>query len=119
MTVQECYDKMGGGYDEVSARLKTDERIAKFLVRFLDDKSYELLCQNIQTNTPEAFRAAHTIKGICLNLSLGRLFKSSNALTEALRGKETTEPGALKLFETVKADCSATVSAINELKNSL
>lgn len=36
----------------------------------------------------EAFRMAHTLKGICLNLIFDRLSKSLSELTEALRNYE-------------------------------
>lgn len=38
-----------------------------------------------------AFRAAHTLKGVALNLGLGRLAKSSSELTEALRAGRENE----------------------------
>jgi len=31
MTIQECYAAIGGDYNDVASRLRTDERIAKFL----------------------------------------------------------------------------------------
>ena len=43
MTVKECYEKMGADYDSVMGRLRKDERVQKFLLKFLNDKSYELL----------------------------------------------------------------------------
>ena len=49
MTVKECYEEMGASYDEVFGRLRTDERIAKFLRRVADDKSMELLESSIAT----------------------------------------------------------------------
>lgn len=58
----------------------------KFVLKFLDDKSMELLKTSMVEETyEEAFRAAHTIKGICQNLSFTRLYESSSALSEALR----------------------------------
>jgi len=33
MTIQECYAAIGGDYNDVASRLRTDERIAKFLFR--------------------------------------------------------------------------------------
>ena len=44
MTVKECYETMGADYDGVVSRLRTDERVRKFLLKVLNDKSYELLC---------------------------------------------------------------------------
>ena len=88
MTIKECYDAFGGNYDEVVSRLRTDERVEKFLLRVADDGSYKLLCESIATgNADEAFRAAHTLKGVCMNLSITRLAESASALTEVLREK--------------------------------
>ena len=71
MTVKECYEIIGANYEEVESRLRTEERIKKFLLKVLNDKSYDLLCDSIkQKNMEEAFRAAHTLKGISQNLSL-------------------------------------------------
>ena len=65
MTVKECYEIIGANYEEVESRLRTEERIKKFLLKVLNDKSYDLLCDSIkQKNMEEAFRAAHTLKGI-------------------------------------------------------
>ena len=70
MTIQECYKAMGADYEEVQSRLRTEERIKKFVLKVLNDKSYDLLCTSIeQQNMEEDFRAAHTIKGIRQNLA--------------------------------------------------
>ena len=117
MTVKECYDAMGGSYDGVLSRLRDDSRIAKFLGRVATDPSYGLLLDSLaQNNAEEAFRAAHTIKGICLNLSITELFKSANALTEALRDKTEITDGARALAENVKADYLKTVECIKQLQ---
>ena len=92
MTLQECYAALGGDYDEVIGRLRSERMVQKFVLRFLDDKSYELLCGAMESgNYEEAFRAAHTIKGVCQNLAFTRLFESSNQLSEALRNGFTPE----------------------------
>ena len=65
MTVKECYDAIGANYEEIMGRLRTEERVKKFLLKVLSDKSYDLLIQSIEErNMEEAFRAAHTMKGI-------------------------------------------------------
>ncbi len=43
MTVKECYEQMGGNYDDVMSRLRTDERVIKFLGKVVSDTSFELL----------------------------------------------------------------------------
>ena len=71
MTLQECYAAMGGNYEDVIGRLRSERLVQKFVLKFLDDGSYSLLCQSLEEkNYEEAFRAAHTIKGVCQNLSI-------------------------------------------------
>jgi len=115
MTLQECYQAMGGDYTDVVSRLRSDRLVQKFVLKFLDDGSYDLLCRSLEGKQyEEAFRAAHTIKGMCQNLSFNRLLESSSRLTEALRSGRTTEAGAL--FQEVADDYQATVAAILKFK---
>ena len=111
MTLRECYAALGGDYDDALGRLRSERLVNKFVLRFLDDKSCDLLCASMEAkNYEEAFRAAHTIKGICANLSFTVLGKSSSELSEALRYGYT--PGADALAEQVKEDCRRTAAAI-------
>ena len=64
MTVKDFYDNIGGNYASIIVRMKTDDRICKFLKMFLQDKSYETLLQTMsEEKVKEAFLAAHTLKG--------------------------------------------------------
>ena len=86
MTLQECYAAMGGNYDDAIGRLRSERLVQKFVLKFLSDGSYELLCRSLEEkNYEEAFRAAHTIKGVCQNLSIDKLQASSSRLCESLR----------------------------------
>ena len=58
----------------------------------------------------EAFRAAHTLKGVSQNLSFTKLYRSSHEITEALRDKSYDK--AAQLFAKVEADYLQTVAAI-------
>lgn len=40
MTVQQCYQAMGSDYEDVMSRLRTDERVKKFLLKVSSDSSY-------------------------------------------------------------------------------
>lgn len=117
MTVRECYEEMGADYNEVLRRLANEARVERFLRKFPEDKSYlEFIQAMNEKDYSAAFRSMHTLKGICLNLSIKQLAESSSALTEALREgqwKDEIDP----LFERVRNDYNNTVQAIEMLKN--
>ena len=113
MTLKECYAAMEGDYEEALSRLRSERLMKKFVLKFLDDPSYELLCTSVGAKDgKEAFRAAHTIK----NLSLTRLYQSSNVLAEALRAGWNEE--ARPLIDEVEKDYRQTTEAIRVLKAS-
>ena len=61
MTLKECYEAIGGNYEEVIGRLRSERLVQKFTLKFLDDKSLELLEKSLkEENYEEAFRAAHS-----------------------------------------------------------
>lgn len=117
MTLQECYAALGGDYASVRGRLPSDRMVQKFVLKFLNDGSYDLLLRSMETEDyAEAFRAAHTIKGVCQNLDFTVLYQSSHALAEALRGGFTPEAPAL--LEQVKKDYAQTCAAIRAFQES-
>lgn len=114
MTIQECYQSLGGNYAEVQQRLPSDRLIKRFITKFLDDGSYAELSQAMASGQREqAFRAAHTLKGVCANLSFTRLLTSVSALTDLLRQESDAilESAAAALTD-VTRDYSQTISAI-------
>lgn len=114
MDLKECYQALGGDYESVLGRLRSERMITKFVLKFLDDKSCETLLDAVARKDGEvAFRAAHTIKGICQNLSFDRLYVSSHALAECLRGGWADE--AVALTEQVREDYRVTADAIRGL----
>lgn len=114
MTIQECYERMGGDYADVCARIPSPSLVEKFAVKFLDDPSFaELEGALAAGDAAAAFRAAHTLKGVSANLGFARLTASARALTEALRpaaGAACDQVG--DLAAAVRADYAATVGAI-------
>lgn len=118
MTLQECYAAMGGDYTDVIGRLRSERLVQKFVLKFLDDPSYDLLCRSLEgQNYEDAFRAAHTIKGVCQNLSIVRLGESSSALTEALRSGWT--PQVDVLFQKVQEDYTLARTSITSFREGL
>lgn len=115
MTIKECYEKLGSNFEDVKARMMSERLIQKFSLKFLDDKSYtNLLSAFEEGRDEEAFRFAHTLKGVAQNLGFDKLYKSSDKLTEALRNGKAE--GADRLLEDVKADYAFTAGIIGEFK---
>ena len=111
MTLKDCYEQLGGGYDAVRQRLPSERMIQKFVLKFLNEGSYgELVTAMAAKDGEAAFRAAHTIKGVCANLGFDRLHDSSDALCEALRHGWTDD--ALPLLPPVEEDYERTIAAI-------
>ena len=101
MNLKELYACCGGDFDTVMDIWRSDERVARFLGRFLEDDSYTNFHKFLDAgNLPDAFRAVHTLKGVCLNLCLTRLSESSATVTDALRGgADHTTPAMLARFD--------------------
>ena len=116
MTIQECYAALGGDYQEVLSRLYSDALVKRFVGKFLSDQSFQLLEDSMKAkNYEEAFRAAHTLKGVTQNLSFTKLYQSSHEITEALRTKDYDL--AAQLFPQVEADYMQTAAAIHRFQN--
>ena len=114
MTIKECYEAMGADYQNVLNRFPNETFIKKFVLKFLDDTSYVNLKEALATgNVEEAFRAAHTLKGVCLNLGFDNLYKASSAITEIFRAGELAE--AEEAFEEVEKQYNITVNAIKAM----
>ena len=111
MTIEESYQAMGADYEDVSHRIPNAALVKKFALKFLDDKSMEQLTAALQAG--DAFRAAHTLKGLCLTLGFSALAKPSIELTELLRGRRMD--GYEPLYEQVVAEYEKTVAALRQV----
>ena len=98
MTLQECYEVIGGNYEDVLKRLRSEVLIRKFTLKFLEDKSYSQL------------------KGVCQNLSLDRLYEVSRDLTELLRDRTGEQPGIPEAMEKVTEVYEETIEGIKKLQ---
>ena len=91
MTPKELYEQIGGDYDAAVRTLMNDMLISRFIVKLLDDKSFENLM-----NAADAFdgngmsEAAHAMKGVYANLGLMNLSNAASEITEEFR------PGAVR-----------------------
>lgn len=114
MTIQECYEAMGGNYPQALSRLMKDELIKRFALKFLTDKSYDnLIAAMAAHDTDTAFREAHTLKGVCRNLAFDRLDSSVSEITEHLRAGNLAP--AQEMLPRVTADYELVVAALKQL----
>ena len=114
MTVRECYEELGSDFDKVLSRLVSEALVKKFALKFLDDPSFGQLETALADKDAEtAFRAAHTLKGICLNLGFDNLYPSSKDLTELLRAGSMD--GYEDLFAEVEKEYNRTCEALRKV----
>ena len=122
MLLKECYDAFGGSYESVKERISKDEIIEKFVKKFLTDQSYSNLCQAVEEeNYEEAFKAAHSLKGVCANLGFVNLTASVSELTELLRNsssKVIDKDECIALFKQVSEDYSQVKESIRKYADS-
>ena len=99
---------MGANYEDVLKRLYNEGMICRFTLMFLNDDSYPKLEQALKEgNVKEAFRAAHTLKGVCQNLGFTNLYQPTYDLTEVLR--TGTLEGTKELFDSVAFQYKITI----------
>lgn len=88
--------------------------VGKFVRKFPNDKSAAELFESYEKQDYKtAFRMAHTLKGVCLNLGFDKLRESASELTEALRDR--VADNAPELLEEVRRNYDEVMSALNEL----
>ena len=105
MTLSELYIVLGGSRRAVLARIPSEAMIRKFVKMYPQDTSLAELRQAVDARDWDgAFRAAHTLKGVALNLGFSYLADAAGALTEHLRGgRALTQPELLRAVEEAHA----------------
>lgn len=112
MTTKECYEKIGSNYESI---LGSEALVKRFALKFLKDPSYAELSEALEARDAErAFRAAHTLKGVCLNLGFDRLYEISAAMTEDLRGRDIN--GGDRLFSELTTCYEQLTDVIRQLE---
>ena len=115
MTDRKFYASIGSDYDDTVRRMGGEENVHKFLKMFKDDPSFERLVKALSENDADgSFRAAHTMKGVTINLGFTKLYNASAELTETLRNASSTV-GTEKMFERVKTEYSTVMDYLNTL----
>ena len=114
MTLEECYTAMGANYQDVLKRFYKSDMIRRFVKMFLQDDSFRLLTDAMaKQDVKEAFRAAHTLKGVCQNLGFSNLYAPAVTLTETLRAGQLD--GTAEQFAEVEKQYRITMAAIQAL----
>ena len=115
MELKNIYQEFNGNYESVLGRLRTDERIIKYLKKFEEGDINTLITKALDEEDYEtAFRESHNLKGICANLNMDALGASASELTEALRGGKP-EGNISALVSAMLADYEMTVNAIKKI----
>ena len=81
------YEAVGSDPEKVLARFGGNEEMLRHFLRLFakDDCFANLQAALAAGNTADAFRAVHTLKGICVNLGFERLYERASEITELLR----------------------------------
>ena len=75
MELRLVYEQLQGDYDDVIGRLLTEDRVKKYLFKFMDSPTMSLLLEALEKEDFEvAFRESHNLKGISANLGLSKLY---------------------------------------------
>lgn len=114
MTVKEFYEATGGSYEAAVARLMSDRLIIRFAGKFPEDGCFLALTQALDSGDVEtAFRSAHTLKGLALNLEFQKLAHSAAKITEMLRAGNLEDARAYA--GQVREDYEMTVEKVRQL----
>ena len=118
MTIEECYKNVGADYADVIRRLGSEETARYFALKFLNDGTFSQVESALNAGDGEtAFRAAHTLKGIALNLGFDSLYKADFDLTEKLRGRSTD--GCEEFFAATKKAYESLYEDLKKVKESV
>lgn len=116
MTIKEFYQEIGSDYEQMIKRLGTESLILRFALKFPEDQTYrELESAMGEADGEKAFRAAHTLKGVCLNLGFSALGHASSELTEAMRENRKTD-GCEELMKKVSEEYEKLLRVLQQVK---
>lgn len=109
---------MESGLDIASARqrfLGNRALFEKFLFRFPEDQNYKKMVESVKNgDVEEAFNAAHTLKGVCGNLSLKKLYDKVSEVTEVFRKGEFPEEAQMASLEEIYLETLGFLESVKE-----
>ena len=112
MTIFEGYIALGGDVTSDIYQSLSEKMLFKFLKKLTEDEQMQSLELAIGAKDRDAaYAAAHTLKGVALNLAISRLANPLCGLTDALRAG--FPQNAEELFQEVKTEFEYAVRVIN------
>lgn len=118
MRIDELYEMTGDNYANVLERFGNEETLAYIMRKFPRDPNFRELKRALESGDNEkAFRAAHTLKGISLNLGFDGMNKPLSVLTEILRGRASGNTA--ELFSEVEKEYDRIVELIAVMDENL
>lgn len=116
MTVQECYDSIGGDYPDILNRIPKDDLILKFLKKYAAGKDFDAMIDAYERKDyQKLFETSHNIKGITLNLSLVKINQIITKICESVRNGEP-DTDLTKLINLAKKEQSLIIEMISQLE---
>jgi len=116
MTLKECYEMMGGDYEEVIDRLPREASIVKYLKKYVDSNEFDKMLEAYNNKDYKClFEETHNIKGMSANLSISVLGKTVSEICEAVRNGDPQidlEP----IIERAKEEYAIVVAAVGQLE---
>ena len=118
MTLDECYEAMGGDYSEVLERLRSEELIKRVMIMYLTDDSFDKLCSSLgEKRYDGAYADAIAVKGVSGNMGFSGLYKAVSDIVEALKIRNfafarCTDEDLENLLSTAKDNYNKTIAAI-------
>jgi len=114
MTIREFYESIGSDFEEALARMMKESLMERLVKKYPGDKSFEKLKEAIsKKDFDAAFEAAHTLKGLSLNLGFDSLGKVASEMTEKLRSKNYE--GIEETMQGLQAENERVLEAIGKI----
>ncbi len=112
--VKEILENGGIDVDGLLDRcMKSEALVARLLKKFLADSTYAKLTEAVANNDMNAaIEAAHTLKGVCGNLSISDLFALLDKQVSTLRGGDMA--GAVAMMPDVTRNYDKAIRAIQK-----
>lgn len=115
MNIREFYEKTDGDYDSIVSGLGKEERVFKYLMKFAQADVIDKISSALASGDYDtAFREAHNLKGMSLNIGIMSLQKAASDLTESLRHGPTGDVEGL--FEIAAAEYKRCCEMIGQIE---